>query len=59
MLHVFKKIILKTDPSSRRIDGLEVIKKIRSWSSVPITVISSRSEDKDKIDALNARLMII
>lgn len=30
------------------IDGIDVIKKIRSWSTVPITVISARSEDKDK-----------
>ena len=36
------------------IDGIDVIKKIRSWSTVPITVISARSEDKDKIDALDA-----
>ena len=35
-------------------DGIDVIKKIRSWSQVPITVISARSEDKDKIDALDA-----
>lgn len=36
------------------IDGIDVIKKIRSWSTVPITVISARSDDKDKIDALDA-----
>ena len=35
-------------------DGIEVIKKIRSWSSMPIIVISARSEDTDKIDALDA-----
>lgn len=35
-------------------DGVEVIKKIRTWSNVPIIVISARSEDKDKIDALDA-----
>ena len=35
-------------------DGIEVIRKICSWSMVPITVISARSEDKDKIDALDA-----
>ena len=35
-------------------DGIEVIKKIRSWSNVPIIVISARSEDTDKIDALDA-----
>ena len=36
------------------IDGVEVIKKIRSWSVVPIIVISARSDDRDKIQALDA-----
>lgn len=36
------------------IDGVEIIKTIRSWSEMPIIVISARSEDKDKIDALDA-----
>ena len=36
------------------IDGVEVIRRIRSWSDVPIIVISARSEDSDKIDALDA-----
>ena len=36
------------------IDGVEVIKRIRSWSNMPIIVISARSEDTDKIDALDA-----
>lgn len=35
-------------------DGVEVIQKIRNWSNVPIIVISARSEDSDKIDALDA-----
>ena len=34
-------------------DGVEVIKKIRTWSNVPIIVISARSEDSDKIEALD------
>ena len=36
------------------IDGVEVIRRIRSWSTMPIIVISARSEDTDKIDALDA-----
>ena len=36
------------------VDGVEVIRRIRSWSNVPIIVISARSEDADKIDALDA-----
>ena len=35
-------------------DGMEVIRNIRSWSSMPIIVISARSEDTDKIEALDA-----
>lgn len=35
-------------------DGVAVIEKIRSWSNTPIIVISARSEDTDKIDALDA-----
>ena len=36
------------------IDGVEIIKKIRTWSNMPILVISARSEDSDKIEALDA-----
>lgn len=35
-------------------DGVEVIRKIRTWSNMPIIVISARSEDTDKIKALDA-----
>ena len=35
-------------------DGVEVIRKIRSWSNMPIIVISARSDDADKIEALDA-----
>ncbi|MEG0778517.1 MAG: response regulator transcription factor [Oscillospiraceae bacterium] len=35
-------------------DGVSVIRKVRSWSNMPIIVISARSEDADKIDALDA-----
>ena len=35
-------------------DGVEIIRKVRSWSNVPIIVISARSEDSDKIEALDA-----
>ena len=36
------------------LDGVEIIKRIRSWSQMPIIVISARSEDADKIAALDA-----
>ena len=36
------------------IDGIEVVRAIRSWSQMPIIVVSARSEDADKIGALDA-----
>ncbi|MHA6532138.1 response regulator [Paenibacillus sp. BAC0078] len=35
-------------------DGVDIITKVRSWSNIPIIVVSARSEDRDKIDALDA-----
>ena len=35
-------------------DGVDLIKKIRSWSDTPIIVISARVELEDKIEALDA-----
>lgn len=36
------------------LDGIEVIRRVRTWSEVPIIIISARSEDADKIEALDA-----
>ena len=33
-------------------DGIEVIKKVITWTNTPIIVISARGEDSDKIAAL-------
>ncbi len=35
-------------------DGVEIIRKVRSWSAMPIIVVSARSEDSDKVEALDA-----
>lgn len=35
-------------------DGVEIIRKVRTWSNLPIIVVSARSEDRDKIEALDA-----
>ncbi|MBS5725063.1 MAG: response regulator transcription factor [Clostridiales bacterium] len=35
-------------------DGVDIIKKVRGWSNLPIIVVSARSEDQDKVDALDA-----
>lgn len=36
-------------------DGVDIIKEIRSFSTMPIIVVSARTEDQDKVDALDAR----
>ena len=35
-------------------DGIDVIKRIRSWSNMPIIVISARTQEKEKVEALDA-----
>lgn len=35
------------------IDGLDVIKKIREWSSIPIIVVSARGHEREKVEALD------
>ncbi len=35
------------------LDGLEVCRRIRTWSRVPIIVLSAREGDRDKVDALD------
>ena len=49
-----KPDIILLDLGLPDIDGVEVIKKIRTWSMMPIIVISARSDSKDKILALDA-----
>lgn len=49
-----KPDIMLLDLGLPDMDGVEIIKKVRSWSNMPIIVISARSEDRDKIEALDA-----
>src|SRR6185436_7147723 len=35
-------------------DGVEVIRRIREWSSMPILVLSARVQERSKIEALDA-----
>ncbi len=37
-----------------RLDGIEVIEGIRGWSTIPILVVSGRTDSADKVDALDA-----
>jgi len=36
------------------IDGLEVTRRLREWSDIPIVVLSAREQEQDKIKALDA-----
>jgi two-component system KDP operon response regulator KdpE len=35
-------------------DGLEVIRRLRTWTAVPIIVLSARGQERDKVTALDA-----
>ena len=35
-------------------EGVDIIRKVRTWTNMPIIVISARSEDVDKVEALDA-----
>lgn len=35
-------------------DGIEIIRETREWSSLPIIVISARTQEKEKVEALDA-----
>jgi two-component system KDP operon response regulator KdpE len=36
------------------VDGLEVIRRLREWSKVPVIVLSARGQERDKVGALDA-----
>lgn len=36
------------------IDGIEVVRRVREWSAVPIIILSARGQEEDKIAALDA-----
>ncbi|MCI8910431.1 MAG: response regulator transcription factor [Oscillibacter sp.] len=35
-------------------DGLEILRQLREWSSLPVVVVSARSHERDKVTALDA-----
>lgn len=34
-------------------DGMEILKNVREWSTMPVLVVSARSHEKDKVQALD------
>lgn len=51
---LFKPDIILLDLGLPDMDGVEVINRLREWSSVPIIVLSVREQDDDKVTALDA-----
>jgi two-component system KDP operon response regulator KdpE len=35
-------------------DGLEIIRRLRDWTAVPVIIVSARGQEKDKVAALDA-----
>ena len=46
--------IIVLDLGMPGLTGIEVIEAVRAWSSVPILVVSGRSDSLDKVEALDA-----
>ena len=42
-----------TDICMPDMDGLDILRQLRSWSSLPVVVVSARSHEKDKVTALD------
>ena len=50
----FRPDVLLLDLGLPDLDGVEVIRRIREWSPVPIIVLSVRDRENDKVGALDA-----
>jgi two-component system, OmpR family, KDP operon response regulator KdpE len=50
----FRPDVILLDLGLPDMDGIEVIKRVREWSSVPIIVLSVRDCEDDKVGALDA-----
>lgn len=51
--NIRKPDLLILDLGLPDMDGIEVIKAIRAWSTLPIIVLSARSQEQQKVDALD------
>lgn len=50
----YRPDVIMLDLGLPDMDGVDVIKKVRSWTNTPIIVVSARSDDLDKVVALDA-----
>ena len=45
--------LILLDPGLPDMDGMEIIRQVRTWSSVPIIVLSARTQEQEKVRALD------
>jgi len=45
--------VIVLDINMPDLDGIEVCRRLRAWTDVPVVMLSVRGEDKDKVTALN------
>jgi two-component system KDP operon response regulator KdpE len=50
---VFAPDLIVLDLNLPELDGMEVCRRVREWSSVPILVLSVREDESDKVEALD------
>lgn len=48
-----KPDVIMLDLGLPDIDGVEIIRRVREWSNIPIIVVSCREDDQDKVQALD------
>jgi two-component system, OmpR family, KDP operon response regulator KdpE len=53
-VEIRKPDLLILDLGLPDMDGVDVIKSVRTWSAIPIIILSARSSEQHKIDALDA-----
>ena len=50
----FMQAILTANGYDVDMDGMTILRNVRKWSKVPILVVSARSHERDKVEALDA-----
>ena len=49
----FQPDVMLLDLGLPDMDGIEVLRSLREWSSLPVVVVSARSHERDKVEALD------
>ncbi|MCR1972578.1 response regulator [Clostridium sporogenes] len=49
----YKPDLIILDLGLPDIDGIEVVKKVREWSNIPIIIVSARENERQKVEALD------